>query len=209
MAGNFFGGSKAEQVKYAGRDSYGDPDVVSTGIAEDLKAIGLKGISEDLKTLIGVWATKGKPVDDKKMTVRNWAHSLAIRPLFSIWHLFDQMEKLIAITTSLPETSATRHKLSSKIVDTLWDSLQHPPLSYHGDKFQYRTPDGSYNVRLQAFGFYASMASAETIHSRMFFNLISGRQAHRTQRQCVAPRRCMVFDQTLAFYLTVCNICRL
>lgn len=59
------------------------------------------------------------------------------------------MEKLIAITASLPETSATRHKLSSKIVDTLWDSLQHPPLSYHGDKFQYRTPDGSYNVRLQ------------------------------------------------------------
>lgn len=74
MAGN------REQVKYAGRDSYGDPDVVSTGIAEDLKAIGLKGISEDFKTLIGVWATKGKPVDDKKMTVRNWANFLAFRP---------------------------------------------------------------------------------------------------------------------------------
>ena len=74
MAGNFFGGSKAEQVKYAGRDSYGDPDVVSagrdsygdpdvvsTGIAEDLKAIGLKGISEDLKTLIGYGPPKASP----------------------------------------------------------------------------------------------------------------------------------------------------
>lgn len=83
MAGNLFGSSKPKQVKYAGRDSYGDPEVASTGIAEDLKAIGLKGISEDFKTLIGVWATKGKPVDDKKMTVRNWANSLAFRPLCS------------------------------------------------------------------------------------------------------------------------------
>lgn len=58
------------------------------------------------------------------------------------------MEKLIAITASLPETSKARHKLTCTIVDTLWDSLQHPPLSYLGDKFQYRTPDGSYNVGL-------------------------------------------------------------
>lgn len=119
------------------------------------------------------------------------------------------MEKLIAITASLPETSATRHKLSCTIVDTLWDSLQHPPLSYHGDKFQYRTPDGSYNVRLQAFGSYTSMVFAEIIHLRMFSNLISERQAHHMQRQCEAPRRCMVFDQTLAYYLTVCNTCSL
>ena len=56
------------------------------------------------------------------------------------------MEKLIGITASLPETSKTRHKLTCTIIDTLWDSLQHPPLSYLGDKFMYRTPDGSYNV---------------------------------------------------------------
>lgn len=57
-----------------------------------------------------------------------------------------QMEKMIALTASLPRTSATRKKLSGVIVDTLWSSLQHPPLTYMGDKFQYRTPDGSYNV---------------------------------------------------------------
>ena len=91
MAGNLFGGSKPEQVKYAGRDSYGDPEVLSTGLAEDLKAIGLKGIPEDLKTLIGVWATKGKPVDDKKMTVRSWpvlwhsVHSSPSDSCFSRW----------------------------------------------------------------------------------------------------------------------------
>lgn len=56
------------------------------------------------------------------------------------------MEKLIAITASLPPTSTNRAKLTDTIIDGLWDSLQHPPLSYLGDKFQYRTPDGSYNV---------------------------------------------------------------
>ena len=61
------------------------------------------------------------------------------------------MEKLIAITGSLPESSKNRHELTCKIVDTLWDSLQHPPLSYYGEKYQYRTPDGSYNVGIQVF----------------------------------------------------------
>jgi hypothetical protein len=57
------------------------------------------------------------------------------------------MEKMIAITGSLPPTSKSRKRLSQTIVHSLWDSLQHPPLSYLGEKFEYRTPDGSYNVR--------------------------------------------------------------
>ena len=55
------------------------------------------------------------------------------------------MERMIALTASLPETSKNRLKLTHTIVDTLWDSLQHPPLSYMGDKFQYRQADGSHN----------------------------------------------------------------
>ena len=62
-----------------------------------------------------------------------------------------QMEKLIAITASLPPTSKNRQKLTNTIIDGLWDSLQHPPLSYFGAKFQYRTPDGSYNVCPSSF----------------------------------------------------------
>lgn len=53
---------------------------------------------------------------------------------------------MIAIATSLPRTSKARKKLSGLIIDTLWKSLQHPPLSYLGNKYQYRTPDGSFNV---------------------------------------------------------------
>ena len=56
------------------------------------------------------------------------------------------MERAIALTASLPETSKNRLKLTDTIIDTLWDSLQHPPLSYMGNKFQYRQPDGSYNA---------------------------------------------------------------
>jgi len=58
-----------------------------------------------------------------------------------------QMEKLIGIAAVLPETSKTRETITNTMVDALWDSLQHPPLSYMGDKFQYRSADGSYNVR--------------------------------------------------------------
>lgn len=57
-----------------------------------------------------------------------------------------QMEKMIALTASLPRTSKARGKLSGVIIDTLWSALQHPPLTYLGEKYQYRTPDGSYNV---------------------------------------------------------------
>lgn len=35
---------------------------------------------------------------------------------------------------------------ASAQIDELWNSLQHPPMSYLGDKFTYRQADGSNNV---------------------------------------------------------------
>ncbi|UNI17108.1 hypothetical protein JDV02_003484 [Purpureocillium takamizusanense] len=58
---------------------------------------------------------KGEPLDDKKGTT----------------------ELLIGILTSLPSTSSTRTKLTNKLIDTLWDNLQHPPLSYVGGDVKY------------------------------------------------------------------------
>lgn len=58
------------------------------------------------------------------------------------------MERVIALAGSLPETSKNRSVLTDTMIDSLWDSLQHPPLSYMGDKFQYRSADGSNNVWL-------------------------------------------------------------
>lgn len=54
--------------KYQGEESYGDPDVIATGVVDDLKAIGVKGVRGDIKTLLDVALAKGKPVDDKQMT---------------------------------------------------------------------------------------------------------------------------------------------
>lgn len=76
MAGNLpssfslFGSKKPADDKYDGEESYGDPKALSTGIMEDLKAIGVKGIGGDLQTLLEVGLAKGKPVDDKQMVVR-------------------------------------------------------------------------------------------------------------------------------------------
>lgn len=51
------------------------------------------------------------------------------------------------LVAKLPETSYARRKVTGLLVDELWDSLQHPPLSYIGDQYQYRQADGSHNVR--------------------------------------------------------------
>ena len=50
------------------------------------------------------------------------------------------------MVAALPEESHNKARLTTWMVDDLWSKLKHPPLSYLGDKFQYRTPDGSYNV---------------------------------------------------------------
>lgn len=55
------------------------------------------------------------------------------------------MERVIQLTSRLPPSSKLRLKLTTTQVGQLWDSLQHPPLSYLGNKFNYRQPDGSFN----------------------------------------------------------------
>ncbi|KAF2199499.1 heme peroxidase [Delitschia confertaspora ATCC 74209] len=113
-----------KEEKYQGGESYGDPAKVQTGLANDIKILASKGkLISSAQAILELAKDKGKPIDDKKMT----------------------MEKVIAVAAALPETSKTRGKLTEVMIDGLWDSLQHPPLSYMGDKFQYRTADGSYN----------------------------------------------------------------
>lgn len=97
-----------------------------TGIRHDIAVLKKGGfLKESVQTLL-MFANgkrKGLPVDDKTMI----------------------MEKMIQLTSRLPPTSKLRVKLTTAQVDTLWDSLQHPPLSYCGPKFTYRQADGSHN----------------------------------------------------------------
>jgi hypothetical protein len=42
---------------------------MATGIVKDLKSVGLKAGMKDLQTLLKVVQVKGKPVNDREMTV--------------------------------------------------------------------------------------------------------------------------------------------
>jgi hypothetical protein len=57
------------------------------------------------------------------------------------------MERVIQLATSLPDGSKIQQKLTGTFIKGLWDTLQHPPLAYLGDGNEYRTPDGSNNVK--------------------------------------------------------------
>lgn len=58
------------------------------------------------------------------------------------------MEKIIQFVSSLPSTSSMQVKITDGLVTNLWNVLRHPPLSYAGDLYKYRTADGSYNVSI-------------------------------------------------------------
>jgi hypothetical protein len=100
-----------------GDGTYIDKEPTSSTL-EDLKHLGFK----DYKTLLQVLQQKatGALVDDKSYI----------------------MERVIQLVAGLPAHSQKRVDLTNAFVDELWTSLQHPPLSYLGDKFTYRQADG-------------------------------------------------------------------
>lgn len=55
------------------------------------------------------------------------------------------MEGLIRVAAALPDGSKTRDTVTKSFITQLWNDLQHPPQSYLGSKYQYRSADGSNN----------------------------------------------------------------
>ncbi|KAH7090215.1 heme peroxidase [Paraphoma chrysanthemicola] len=55
------------------------------------------------------------------------------------------MEGLIRTAATLPDGSKTRDAVTHKFIQQLWNDLEHPPQSYLGAKYQYRSADGSNN----------------------------------------------------------------
>ncbi|KAJ9263257.1 hypothetical protein DTO212C5_7683 [Paecilomyces variotii] len=93
----------------------------SSGLFQDLKSLGFK----DVNTLKDVMKNKakGEYVDDKTML----------------------MERIIQLVSGLPSHSKNRTELTNAFLDELWTALPHPPLSYMGDEYAYRSADGSNN----------------------------------------------------------------
>ncbi|KAI8952599.1 linoleate diol synthase [Xylaria longipes] len=92
------------------------------GLKQDLKALRKK----DVKTILTIVksALKGEQlIDDKTMI----------------------MEDTIQLVANLPHGSRLRAELTNNFINQLWHTLDHPPLLYMGDKYQYRQADGSWN----------------------------------------------------------------
>ncbi|KAJ5916387.1 hypothetical protein N7504_000402 [Penicillium tannophilum] len=93
----------------------------SSGLIADIKSLGFRDVNT-VKDLIKNKAS-GELVDDKTYL----------------------MERIIQLVADMPGHSKNRVELTNGFLDELWTSLPHPPLSFMGDDYKYRSADGSNN----------------------------------------------------------------
>ncbi|TWU70930.1 hypothetical protein ED733_001561 [Metarhizium rileyi] len=106
--------------KYQAGESYGaesnaskavsldDPAAVAAAIIKDYAGARCAASLPQLIELVKSLKNADEPSDDRK----------------------GNTELIIGILAALPRTSRIRAQLTSKLIDTLWNNLQHPPLSY-------------------------------------------------------------------------------
>lgn len=91
---------------------------------------------------------------DQRPITRGWFDSASLRSdlpaalrLLRAHFQGKDAEEAVAQCAALPVDDPLRKVLTATSVSKLWGSLLHPPLSYRGGLFAYRTADGSANVR--------------------------------------------------------------
>jgi cytochrome P450 len=92
------------------------------GLKQDIRR--LRG--KDLKTLLEIISSKLKgemQQDDKTMI----------------------MERTIQLVANLSDHSKVQEALTNSFIAQLWNSIDHPPMLYMGNKYRFRQPDGSWN----------------------------------------------------------------
>jgi hypothetical protein len=138
------------------------PDLLEK-LKADLKDFSYLGVS-DFATLVQVL--------EKTKTGDDWDDSKYL------------MEKLIHTATKFPDHSAVGKKVTDGFLTQLYNDLQHPPISYLGDHYKYRSADGSYNVRtnLKDMRYVAKFNRASSI-------LILGKPIPR-MLELVHPSKC-------------------
>ncbi|KAH7398648.1 heme peroxidase [Phaeosphaeria sp. MPI-PUGE-AT-0046c] len=77
------------------------------------------------------------------------------------------MEHLIQTAAKLPDGSGMREKITHTFLEQLWNDLEHPPQSYLGEKYQYRSADGSNNSLLHPQLGQAGTPYARTVKPAM------------------------------------------
>ncbi|KAL8697104.1 MAG: hypothetical protein Q9224_002465, partial [Gallowayella concinna] len=133
-----------------------------SGFLKDLKTFGYK----DYNTMLQVM--KGKATGELQEYVFICYHEMRrIMKIAELTYklLFSDktytMEHLMQLVAGLPSNSKFRVDLTNSLIDELWNSLQHPPMSYLGDKYTYRQPDGSHNNVM-----YPHLGAANTPYAR-------------------------------------------
>lgn len=71
------------------------------------------------------------------------------------------MERIIQLVAGLPTKSRTRVLLTDQFINELWYSLDHPVLNFIGEKYMYRSADGSNNNPL-----FPQVGAAGTTYAR-------------------------------------------
>ncbi|KAK5061548.1 hypothetical protein LTR84_008092 [Exophiala bonariae] len=145
----------------SGDGQYVGTEEQDSGILADLKTLG----PNDLKSAVQILEAKasGKPENDRKMF----------------------MEQVIQTVSGLPDHSAHRVNLTRLLQDKIWSSLSHPPLTYLGDEYRYRSADGSNNSYL-----YPKLGAANTPYARSI-DLV-------TIQPAALPDPGLLFDSLLA-----------
>ncbi|RDW83399.1 hypothetical protein BP5796_04890 [Coleophoma crateriformis] len=147
-------------------DSEAVPVATQTGLISDiLSQLNLKRVPENLALIEKFVQTKrnGGLIDDKTYLT----------------------EDIIQLAASLPTTSANANKLTGLLIGSLWNSMQHPPVSYLGNEYKYRQPDGSCNNIM-----YPNLGKAGSAYARSV--------QPKTQLSATLPDPGLVFDTLLA-----------
>jgi hypothetical protein len=104
---------------------FADPKAITAALLRDYASVRSNIKPHELLPIVQGLFKKGEPLDDKNGAT----------------------EKLIHVLTTLPEGSQTRINLTNKLIDTLWDNLQHPPLSYMGGSLKVKVEGDESEVR--------------------------------------------------------------
>jgi hypothetical protein len=66
------------ETKYQAGEAYADPKEVASSLQDDLRAVGIKKSQKELHALLETVLSKGKPLDDKKLTV-SFANCMSVQ----------------------------------------------------------------------------------------------------------------------------------
>ncbi|KAG9026836.1 hypothetical protein FRB95_008385 [Tulasnella sp. JGI-2019a] len=88
---------------------------------------------------------RGDPIELNEQTLLAVVDALRDANSVGVDDRYMLLEKLFTLVARLPPDSAIQAKMENVMVEYLWYDLPHPPATYLGKKYAYRTADGSFN----------------------------------------------------------------